>query len=766
MVEDLSHPAPPSVPTMRTAANEQRKVLTALDEARPRGFHLKTIVIAGMGFYSDAYDLFVISMVIPILGFLYGTSGKLPGIEISALAASALFGAVLGQVVFGLLADRFGRKRIYALTLSVMAVSAVGSALAEPLGGLDLVMVLVLWRFALGFGVGGDYPLSATIMSEYSNIRNRGRLVASVFAMQGFGLLTGAAVSLAAILALPSTDLDMVWRIVLGFGAVPAVASIYFRTKMPETPRFQMAVEGDTASAARTVSSLTGQQALSRSDRPTASGALRIPLSTFLRNYAPVLFATASCWFLLDIAFYFSNIFNPTVLTMVGFLAQGSPHATVLNLAEGNIVIALFATVPGYWAAVWLIDRWGRRGLQILGFGVMALSFGCLALFYHTILGASLALFLLVYATTFFFANFGPNTTTFVIPSEVYPTPFRATGHGISAASGKMGAAIATFFLPLFLLSNGLESTLMVLAGVSLLGFLISLALTPETAGKALEDVSREDELHLMVERFSGHLEGLVDVLNLGALELKELLENPGVEQPRRIARIRAIEQGADDAVHQIYVDLNNKVMKTQVRSDVGALASHLDDIMDGIESVAARVQTYHLAETNPEVRRFSEIVVGCVANVGTGVRALDGLLQGEAGELQTAIKEVNRLENEADDLLSYLLEQLFNDSKSPLDVLKWKDFYERLEVITDRCEDVTDLFQDLMVRYAEPSNGGGRYRPPAVPEAPEVAHTPSAPFRGGAGEASAAARSLGSPPGAGSIRTADLSVNSRSLCH
>ncbi len=694
------------VPTMRTAAKERQKILASLDSTQTQAFHLRTIVVAGMGFFSDAYDLFVISMALPILGFLYGTSGSLPKLELSAIAASALFGAVVGQVFFGMLADKFGRKKIYSLTLSVMVIGAVGSAFASPFMGLDLVMVLVLWRFLLGFGVGGDYPLSATIMSEYSNIRSRGRLIASVFAMQGFGLLTGAVVSLAAILVLPVHDLDLVWRIILGFGAVPALATIYFRTKMPETPRFQLAVQGDVEAASKTITTLTGKASTSRAIGTPSSRHIKVPLGTFLRNYAPVLFGTAASWFLLDIAFYFSNIFNPTVLTHIGF-ASSKPttfllaHQAVLTLAEGNILIALFATVPGYWAAVALIDRWGRRSLQIIGFGIMAFSFAILSFFYSSLLGTSLLLFLAVYATTFFFANFGPNTTTFVIPSEVYPTQFRGTGHGISAASGKLGAAIATFFLPLFLVANGLPPTLLVLAGVCFLGFFISLVTTPETTGRALEDVSREDELHLMVERFSGHLEGLVDAVKLGAGELNVLLANPPTELSERVPRISAIEQQADEAVHQIYIDLNNKVMRTQVRSDVGALASHLDDIMDGIEAVAARMKTYHFVDSDPDLKRFGEIVVQCVDEVGVGIHALDGLLDGKTTELQHSIEEVNRLENEADDLLRGLLERLFNDSKSALEVLKLKDLYERLEVITDRCEDVTDVFQDLMVRYA-----------------------------------------------------------------
>lgn len=678
---------------------EERGILGQMDRAKTQRFHLRTIVIAGMGFFSDAYDLFVISLVLPILGFVYfGGAKGLPVWEVSAVGASALFGAVVGQVLFGFLADRWGRKRIYAVTLTVMAVGSVGSALAVPMGGLGILLVLALWRFLLGIGVGGDYPLSATIMSEYSNVRSRGRLIASVFAMQGFGLLAGAIVTMGALLLLPAGSLDLVWRLVLGLGAVPALATIYFRTRMPETPRFMLKVKGDMEAAAQAVQTLTGH-VVERTSQHTQT--VKVTLGTFFKRYGVMLFGTASCWFLLDVAFYSSNIFNPTVLVYIGFATKtGQAHAYLLTLAEGNILIALFASVPGYWAAVALIDRVGRRGLQLLGFGVMALAFLLVALFFGPLVQGYLWLFLTIYAMTFFFANMGPNTTTFVLPSEVFPTKFRASGHGISAASGKTGAAIATFFFSGIVLAYGLPYMLYILAGASFLGFLITLILTPESAGRTLEDVSREDELELVVERFRPYLLALTKLIQEGSAELKVLMANPGTEEAVHVPRIRAIEHQADERVHELYIEINNKRMKSSVRSDIGSLASSLDDIMDGIEGVAARVRTYHLEQGTPDLVKFAELVEQCVSGVSDGIDALDDLLRGDPGRLQAAIVNVNRLENEADDLLRIQLERLFTNEKDPLTVIKLKDFYERLEVITDRCEDVTDVFKDLIARY------------------------------------------------------------------
>ena len=684
----MAHGDPPTGPPVGEGS---RGLLRELDTARLQRFHLRTIVIAGMGFFTDAYDLFVIALVIPILASLQ--PGGLSTTETGLLGATALMGAAVGQVLFGLLGDRLGRKRVYAITLAVMAIGAVGSAFAAPLGGLGVIGVLLLWRFALGVGVGGDYPLSATIMSEYSNVPSRGRLVATVFAMQGFGLLTGAVVTLGAVYLLP---LDLAWRVVLGLGAVPALVTVYFRTRMPETPRFSLA-QGRTQEAATALTSLTGVHVRVTADRPPVT----VPFRRLVRSYGVLLFGTAASWFLLDIAFYSTNIFNPTVLSYIGFGAGGlSAVEHVRALAVGDVLVSLAGAVPGYWAAVVLIDRLGRRPLQYIGFAVMAGAFFLLAVAYHPLV-AVLPLFVAIYAATFFFANFGPNTTTFVYPSEVFPTAFRTTGHGIAAAAGKVGAVVAVFLFPVLIVHYGLTLFLELLAVVCFLGFVLTFALLPETSQRSLEDVSGEDELAVLVRRFSTYLRALSLTIEQGAAGLEALLRDPATDRAAKVALLRQIEHQADEEVHRIFVELNNQRLSADVRADVGRLASALDDIVDGIEAVSARVETYDLADSSPELIRFSEIVTRCAELVGQGVEALDDLYRGVTARLEVVIVEVNRLENEADDLLRTLLARLFRTERDPLEVLKRKDFYERLELITDRCEDVTDVFQDLRVRYA-----------------------------------------------------------------
>jgi MFS transporter, PHS family, inorganic phosphate transporter len=151
-----------------------------------------------------------------------------------------------------------------------------------------------------------------------------------------------------------------------------------------------------------------------------------------------------------------------------------------------QLAIFVVAAVPGYVLAIARLDRIGHRRLQLLGFAMMGLCFLVIAV----IPGMTTVVvpFLLVYGVSYFFTEFGPNMTTFVLPSEIYPVSMRATGHGISAGVGKFGAFIGVFLFPILEDSLGLRGTLLLTAAVSVLGFALTLVL-PEPAGRSLEDM-------------------------------------------------------------------------------------------------------------------------------------------------------------------------------------------------------------------------------------------------------------------------------------
>jgi MFS family permease len=420
-----------------------------------------------MGFFTDAYDLFVIGVASALITKDWNLSSG----QLALLNSTMLFAAFLGALVLGRFADLGGRKRVYWLVAAIMIVAAVGSAFSPS------YWVLIAFRFLLGFGVGGDYPVSAVLMSEYANRKDRGKLVGMVFGTQALGLIVGPLVALALLGA--GTSTDVAWRILLGLGAAPAAAVIYLRRKMPESPRYQVQVQGQAEQAAAQISDFTAGQVTGN-----GSGAVRhaMGLRAFLTNrrWLILLAGTAGTWFLLDYAYYGNTISTPQILGLI------SPHASTMTKIALQLAIFVVAAVPGYVLAIAKLDKIGHRRLQLLGFAMMGLCFLIIAVIPG--MTTMVVPFLLVFGVSYFFTEFGPNMTTFVMPSELYPVSMRATGHGISAGIGKLGAFIGVFLFPLLNDWFGLRGTLLLTAGVAVLGFALTLVL-PEPAGRSLEDM-------------------------------------------------------------------------------------------------------------------------------------------------------------------------------------------------------------------------------------------------------------------------------------
>jgi PHS family inorganic phosphate transporter-like MFS transporter len=454
-------------------------LLAALDDAPVSRFHLRAALVSGMGFFTDAYDLFVIG----IASTLIKQEWHLSAGRLSLLNATMLGAAFLGALIFGRIADLVGRKRVYWLVAAIMVVAALGSALAPSF------WVLIGFRFLLGLGVGGDYPVSAVLMTEYANRADRGRLVGLVFSTQALGLIVGPAIALALLGA--GTSTDVAWRVLLGLGALPAAAVVYLRRKMPESPRYTAQVQGREAAAASDLSGFSGgpMLALARrpADKPTG---LRAFLSN--RRFLVTLAGTAGCWFLLDYAYYGNTISTPQIISLV------SPAASTMDTIAIQLAIFVVAAVPGYFLAITRMDRIGHRRLQLIGFVMMAVCFG----FIGVVPGIATAVvpFLAFYGVSYFFTEFGPNVTTFVLPGELFPVSVRATGHGISAGIGKLGAFIGVFLFPLLQSSLQLRGTLMLTAGIAVLGALLTLVL-PEPAGRSLEEIAGTFEISTAADR-------------------------------------------------------------------------------------------------------------------------------------------------------------------------------------------------------------------------------------------------------------------------
>jgi MFS family permease len=446
-----------------------------LDNSKINRFQWKIVLVSGMGFFTDAYDLFIIGVVVALLR----PEWHLSTAQVSLLNSATLAASAVGAIIFGRIADILGRKRIYGYEVLVLVLGALASALSPGF------VFLIVSRIILGIGIGGDYPVSATIMSEYSGKASRGRMIGLVFAMQGAGLVLGPLIASALLASGLATDTT--WRILLAIGVIPGLAVFYLRRRIRETPRFAIA-GGAVEEAEAAIRQATG--AVEAGVRFTES-ATRRPQGaqdgyrTFIRNprLGRWVLGTAGCWLVFDFAYYGNSISSPEILALL------SPHASLLADTLLQLLIFAVFALPGYALAVWLLDTAGRRAMQAIVFGMMALAFGLIALVPSVV--QEVAPFVLLYGMSYLFSEFGPNTTTFVYPAELFPVGVRTTGHGLAAAAGKIGAFIGAFLFPVMLASSmGIRGSEAVAAAMSLLGLLLTVVLLPETQGKSLEELT------------------------------------------------------------------------------------------------------------------------------------------------------------------------------------------------------------------------------------------------------------------------------------
>jgi MFS family permease len=431
-----------------------------LNEAPMSRLHWRVWLLSASGILLDGFDFFIIGVATPLIAKDLGASPT----EIGLISSAAVVGAIFGAFGLGRLTDRIGRKLAFRLDLGLFVVFALLSGLAWS------IPVLIAFRFILGVGVGADYPISASYVSEIAPARLRVRLLVGAFAFQAVGQVLGALVGL---LILVTTQSESSWRWMLAFGAVPALLIVILRRGVPESPRW-LAAQGNHEEAALVVGSFVGHPVdvtvMETAEAPSTS--YRDLFRSGLRRLTVL---STIPWFLMDIATYGVGVFTPTILAALAFTGDGTFLADDIASTKGAVVIDLFLIV-GFILALVFITRIRHTNMQIGGF--IAMTVGLLVLALSTALsgGGDQHLVLVFGGFIVFnvFMNAGPNSTTFLLPAEVFPTHVRASGHGLGAAAGKLGAAVGVFLFPILQDDLGLPVLLVIIAGGCLLAAVVT----------------------------------------------------------------------------------------------------------------------------------------------------------------------------------------------------------------------------------------------------------------------------------------------------
>ena len=362
----------------------------------------RLLMLSGLGWMFDAMDVGLLSFILAALKADWGLSSG----QMGWLGAVNSIGMAAGAVLFGTMADRIGRKQIFVVTLLLFAIASGLSAFASTLA------TLMLLRFLIGMGLGGELPVAATYVSERVPAHERGRMVVLLESFWAVGWLLAA---LIAYFVIPRFAPDMGWRVALLLGALPAFYALYLRRKLPNDA--PATVHGVVASAATT---------------PPLSWTARLARLWAAEHRRATLMLWI-LWFAVVFSYYGMFLWLPSVMVSKGFaLIRSFEYVLLMTLAQ----------LPGYFTAAWFIERLGRKFVLVtylLGTAASAWAFGNA--------GSEAALLLSGALLSFF--NLGAWGALYAYSPENYPTPIRASGTGAAAAVGRLGGVLGPLAIPL-----------------------------------------------------------------------------------------------------------------------------------------------------------------------------------------------------------------------------------------------------------------------------------------------------------------------------
>ncbi|KAK9452813.1 major facilitator superfamily domain-containing protein [Dipodascopsis uninucleata] len=441
---------------------------------------IKFLAITGIGLFSDGYLNSAIGLVVPMLGYIYfeDTNGSISTLSANVIKATFSIGMVVGQLVFGIVADAIGRQKVYGKELMFTILGNL-LLILMPWGAISHDAVIAwasVFRVITGIGAGADYPMSSAFGIESNKTKSHTKMVLTIFAFLGTGNLGSSVIYLVLISSFKTAvendiqKLQWVWRLLFGLPLIPLLIGLYYRLRMTESFAYTKYV--------------------AKEEKSTHSIAeyYRDFLEYFsVWKHSRTLIVTSLTWFLFDIAFYGINLNQSIVLSKIGYAKGKTKWDTLHKTAVGNIIMSCAGFVPGYYIGIFLPDLMGAKWQQIIFCTISAILYGIWA---GIIDHASSASLMVLFTISQLILNAGPACTTYLIPVEVFPTRVRATAHGISAASGKIGAIFTALVFGIITDKAGLSTMLGILAGVMFLVALLTF-LIPNAKGLKLHEIEK-----------------------------------------------------------------------------------------------------------------------------------------------------------------------------------------------------------------------------------------------------------------------------------
>ncbi|WP_346622322.1 MFS transporter [Blastococcus montanus] len=441
--------------TETTSSRTRAERLDRLPFTREHG---RLVVGSGLGWALDAMDVGLISFVMTALVAQWGLSNS----EVSWIGSIGFAGMAIGATLGGLLADRFGRRQVFALTLLVFGLATGAAALSWSVGAL------LVFRFLIGLGLGAELPVASTLVSEFAPARVRGRVVVLLEAFWAVGWTLAALIG---YFVVPGGDNG--WRWALAIGALPALYAVVVRRGLPESVRFlELRGRTDEAEAAvRRFERAAGVQPVA-SPAPAPPSAPPGPRALWAAGTRSRTAALWIVWFSINFSYYGAFIWLPTLLFNEGFsLVRSFEYTLYITLAQ----------LPGYAVAAFLIEKWGRRPTLATFLAGSAVGAGLFAT-------ADADTALLVTGMVLSFFNLGAWGALYAVTPEIYPTALRATGAGAAAGFGRLASIAAPLCVPLLVDAGGTGLVFGTFAAFFVVAALATFGL-PERRGESLETI-------------------------------------------------------------------------------------------------------------------------------------------------------------------------------------------------------------------------------------------------------------------------------------